>query len=116
MPGWWNEAFCARNRAAFCGYSIPAAIRVIDNQTLREVKLRIMEVLFTDQIPDVRDVVLIALADVCGIFSSLLSSRELKQVTPRIRQISKLDLIAREVASAVREIESSLAFAMVPIH
>ena len=89
---------------------------VIDNQTLREVKLRIMEVLFTDQIPDVRDIVLIALADVCGIFSSLLSSRELKQVTPRIRQISKLDLIAREVASAVREIESSLAFAMVPIH
>ena len=89
---------------------------VIDNQTLREVKLRIMEVLLTDQIPDARDVVLIALADVCGIFSSLLSSRELKQVTPRIRQISKLDLIAREVASAVREIESSLAFAMVPIH
>jgi Golgi phosphoprotein 3 len=89
---------------------------VIDNQTLREVKLRIMEVLFTDQIPDSRDIVLIALADVCGIFSSLLSSRELKTVTPRIRQISKLDLIAREVASAVREIESSLAFAMVPIH
>ena len=89
---------------------------VIDNQTLREVKLRIMEVLFTDQIPDARDIVLIALADVCGIFSSLLSSRELKTVTPRIRQISKLDLIAREVASAVREIESSLAFAMVPIH
>ena len=76
---------------------------VIDNQTLREVKLRIMEVLFTDQIPDSRDIVLIALADVCGIFSSLLSSRELKTVTPRIRQISKLDLIAREVASAVRE-------------
>ena len=89
---------------------------VIDNQTLREVKLRIMEVLFTDQIPDVRDVILIALADVCGIFASLLSSRELKTVTPRIRQISKLDLIAREVTSAVREIESSLAFAMVPIH
>ena len=89
---------------------------VIDNQTLREVKLRIMEVLFTDQIPDARDVILIALADVCGIFASLLSSRELKTVTPRIRQISKLDLIAREVTSAVREIESSLAFAMVPIH
>ncbi len=89
---------------------------VIDNQTLREVKLRIMEVLFTDQIPDARDVILIALADVCGIFASLLSSRELKAVTPRIRQISKLELVAREVTSAVREIESSLAFAMVPIH
>ena len=101
-------------RASLCWtHSRTRRYPVIDNQTLREVKLRIMGVLFIDQIPDARDVVLIALADVCGIFSSLLSSRELATITPRIRQISKLDLIAREVASAVREIESSLVSAMV---
>ena len=40
----------------------------IDGKAVREVKLRIMEVLFSDAIPDPRDVVIICLADACGIF------------------------------------------------
>ena len=70
----------------------------------------------SDEIPDARDTLITALADVCGIFGSLLSAEELKALTPRIRQVGKLDLIAREVAAAVREIESSLAYAMLSIH
>jgi hypothetical protein len=89
---------------------------VIDNQTLREVRLRIMDVLRRDEIPDARDTVIIALAHVCGIFGSLLPSGELQSLLPRIRQISKMDLIAREVTAAVREIESSLTSAMVSLH
>ncbi len=89
---------------------------VLDNQPVREVKLRIMDVLRSTDIPDVRDLVIIALADVCGIFGSLLSRQELAAITPRIRQLGKLDLIAREVTLAVREIESALAFSMVTVH
>ena len=89
---------------------------VIDDQQLQEVRLRIMQVLRSSEIPDVRDLVIIALADVCGIFGSLLPAPELKALTPRIRQISKLDIITREVAIAVREIESSLSFAMASLH
>ena len=82
---------------------------VVDDRAEREVKLRIMEVLFSDEIPDARDVVIICLADVCGIFRELLSSKELKSASKRIEQVRKLDLIGQAVSRAVRDIESSLA-------
>ena len=89
---------------------------VINNQSIQEVKLRIMEVLFSNEIPDVRDIIIISLADVCDIFRTLLSRRELQGVTQRIEQVRKMDLIGREVSKAVRDIESSLAVAMWPMH
>ena len=57
---------------------------VIDDRTIRDVKLRIKGVLFSDEIPDVRDIVIISLSDGCGILESLLSSQELKSVAGRI--------------------------------
>ena len=46
---------------------------MIDGEAEREVKLRIMEVLFSDVIPDPRDIMIICLVDACGIFKELLS-------------------------------------------
>ena len=89
---------------------------IIDNKAVQEVKLRIMGVLFSDEIPDARDIVIISLSDACGIFGGILSSRELAGAAQRIAQVRKMDLIAREVSRAVRDIQSSLAAAMMPIH
>ncbi len=80
----------------------------------REVKLRIMELLFSEAIPMPRDVVIICLADACGILSHILSRRELNHVAPRIRHLRQLDLIGRAVTDAVWEIETSLAQAIRP--
>ncbi len=88
---------------------------IIDNKTVREVKLRIMEVLFSDEIPDARDIVIISLADACGIFRGIFSSRELEGAGQRIDQVRKMDLIGREVSKAVWDIEMSLA-AIMPMH
>ena len=82
---------------------------VIDGKAEREVKLRLMEVLFSDEIPDPRDVALIALADACGIFRQLLSKREVEQVKARIEQVRKLDLIGQAMAQAIQDIELWLA-------
>ena len=82
---------------------------VVDGTAEREVKLRIMELLFSDMIPTPRDVVIICLADACGIFTELLSRRELNHVTPRIRHLRQLDLIGQAVTAAVWDIEVSLA-------
>ena len=87
---------------------------VIDGKAEREVKLRIMEVLFSDVIPTPRDVVIICLSDACGIFAELLSKRELRHVTPRIDLIRRMDLIGRAVTAAIRDIEVSLAKAIRP--
>ena len=81
----------------------------IDGTAEREVKLRIMEVLFSDQIPSPRDVVIICLADACGIFRSLLSRQELSNASARIEQVRKLDLIGQAMAQAIQDIELSIA-------
>ena len=81
----------------------------IDGKVEREVKLRIMGVLFSDEIPDPRDIVIIGLADACGIFNELLSARELESAAERIDQVRRLDLIGQATAQAIRDIEVSIA-------
>ena len=89
---------------------------MIDNKSVQEGKLRIMEVLFSDEIPDARDIVITSLADACGIFGGILSGRELAGAAQRIAQVSKMDLIGREISKAVRDIQLSLATAMAHMH
>ena len=86
---------------------------LVDGKAEREVKLRIMEVLFSDQIPEPRDVVIIALADACGIFRELLPKRELEQAAARIEQVRKLDLIGQAMAQTIYDMEMWLAAARI---
>ena len=87
---------------------------VVDGTAEQEVKLRIMELLFSEVIPTPRDIVIICLADACGIFSELLSRRELQHAMPRIQFLRQMDLIGRAVTDAVWDIEVSLAQAIRP--
>ena len=86
----------------------------VDGTAEREVKLRIMGVLFSDEIPSPRDVVIICLADACGIFKSLLSSRELENVSARIEQVRRLDLIGQALSKGIHDIEMSIASSVQP--
>ena len=49
---------------------------IVEGKAEQEVQLRIMRVLFSDDIPDPRDIVLICLADACGMFEKILSKEE----------------------------------------
>ncbi len=86
----------------------------VDGKAEREVKLRIMGVLFSDEVPDPRDVVIICLANACGIFKNLLSSRELREASDRIEQVRKLDLIGQAMTQAIRDLELSVAASVYP--
>ena len=83
----------------------------VDGQVRREVKLRIMGVLLSDEIPDPRDAMLICLADACGIFRAILSGRELADVTPRIEQVARLDLIGQAMSRAIDDVRMAVAAA-----
>ena len=74
-----------------------------DGQSVEDVRLRIMRELFSDDIPDPRDAVIIALAEAVGGFDGILSESERTQVQERIDRFRKLDLIGRSVAKAVRD-------------
>ncbi|MCY4037796.1 MAG: GPP34 family phosphoprotein, partial [bacterium] len=85
----------------------------VDGEAEREVKLRIMGVLFSNEIPSPRDVVIISLAHACGIFSELLSRRELEQAGARIEQVRKLDLIGQAMSQSIQDFEVWLANAAI---
>ena len=78
----------------------------------REVKLRMMSLLFSEEIPEPRDVAIMGLADTCGIFKHLLSRQEQQRARARIDRIRQLEMITDTVAAAVRDIDIELTRAM----
>jgi len=82
---------------------------MVDGSEEREVKRRIMDVLFSDSTPEQRDVVIICLADACNLIDQIMSERELRSVEPRIDGIVKMDVIGQAVANTIREIRASIA-------
>ena len=83
----------------------------IDGKVEQEAKKRISDVLFSDEIPDPRDVALICLVDSCNILRTIYSKREIDRVEPRLEQLRKMDLIGREMAGAIADIERAIAIA-----
>ena len=62
----------------------------IDGRVEREVRLRISDVLLSDDIPDPRDVAMICLVDASGFLRDIFTSRELERATPRVEQLRKM--------------------------
>ena len=86
-----------------------ASYPVNDRREGNAVKLRLLTTLLSADIPDSRDIVLVSLADACGLFQQLLSASELASLTPRIEQIVKLDLVSQALRQAVDEIDAAMA-------
>ena len=84
----------------------------IDGNVEQEVKLRIADVLFSDDIPDPRDVALIGLVDACDILRDVFPDRDMEQFRPRIDQLRKMDLIGRELAQAIADIEHTVMMSL----
>ena len=84
----------------------------IDGSAEQEVKLRIGDVLLSDDIPDPRDVALIGLVDACDILREVFPDRDVEQCRPRIDQLRKMDLIGRELAQAIADIERTVMMSL----
>ena len=82
---------------------------IIDGRAEREVKLRILGVLLSDDIPSPRDVVIIGLADACRILPELLPKGDYARARRRIDQVRRLDLIGQATSQAIHDIEMWLA-------
>lgn len=79
-----------------------------DGKAAKGIRLHIANVLGSTGIPDPRDVALVSLLDACGILPDLFAEPEMENFRPRIGQLRKMDLIGREVAGAVADIERSI--------
>lgn len=74
----------------------------VDGDAASEIELRVMSVLFADDVPSPRDAMLISLVNACGLFSRLLSRQEHDKVRDRIDLVRRLELIGRSVEQAIR--------------
>lgn len=74
-----------------------------DGQSAEDVRLRIMSQLFSDDIPNPRDAVIIALAEAAGAIDGILSESERSQAQERIDRFRQLDLIGRAVTAALSD-------------
>lgn len=68
----------------------------------RDVRKRLGRVLLCGGIPDPRDIMVIGLANACGLWRGLIEPSALDYLKPKIEQISTMDLIGREVGRAIR--------------
>ena len=75
--------------------------RGADGVMREEVKLRLMRSLFEEGIPDPSDAALIGLANICGVFTHLLDSKELARIRDRIELFGQLDPVVRAVSNEV---------------
>ena len=77
---------------------------VADGEQIEEVRLRIMRILFSDDVPGPRESALIALAAGCGAFNTLLTPDERAQVRERVELLSRIDLIGRTMGQAIERL------------
>jgi hypothetical protein len=80
----------------------------VDSTEEREVKRRILDVVYSDEIPDPRDAVLICVVHACGLFPSILEMREVNAAWDRIERVAGLDLMASQILSSLRRLESAV--------
>jgi hypothetical protein len=84
---------------------------LVNDQEVREVKLRILGVVLGNDIPTPHDIMLTCLAESCGLFRYILSAHEADTASTRIAQVARMDLIGQAVAKSVTDIDSAIALA-----
>ena len=73
-----------------------------------EVRARLREAIFGDEIPEARDILLIGLANATGVLGFVLDAHELIEASDRIAQITALEEISRSVTRAVYEVQMAI--------
>jgi golgi phosphoprotein 3 len=86
---------------------------MVDDKPQRYVKLRLAQAVMGDAIPDSRDVMLLSLANVCGLLGLFLSEEELKHRRERIDVLCGLETISRTVADAIAELDQHIKSASI---
>ncbi len=78
---------------------------IIDNVEVTDVERRLRNLVLSNEIPAPRDAVLVSLVNACGLFSEILSSRELRRCEGRIEEISKYDMVCQKINELIQQVQ-----------
>lgn len=81
---------------------------VVDNRPQEHVRERLARAILTDEIPDTRDIMLVSIAEPCGLLHSVLSEAQLEARRERIATLANLETISRSVAAAISGLDATL--------
>ena len=84
-----------------------------EDTAIEFVKARISKILFAGEIPDPRDVIIIALVNACDVFRFMFQLDE--ETEQRIELICKMDLIGRAIGDAVSDSIAAPVFRQPPL-
>lgn len=90
-------------------YRLPTSSEEEGRMSETRTYARILRVLYSDEIPETREIAIISLAHACDLFRLVLDSTEYKEVEKRVELISRLELSVHAVLDAVRTLTVSEA-------
>jgi Golgi phosphoprotein 3 len=83
-----------------------------DNEPQQDVRVRLSRAILSDAIPQTRDIMLVSIAEPCGLLGYVLSESALALRWPRIQMLCNLETISRKVTEAIFELDGTLRQAM----
>ena len=88
---------------------------LVNNKPQQHVKLRLAQTILSDDIPETRDIMLVSIAEPCGLLQYVLSESELAARHARIQMLCNMETISRKVSDAIVSLEISLRSAMTKV-
>lgn len=88
---------------------------IVNNRQLQHVKVRLAEAILSDNIPATRDIMLVSIAEACGLLGYILSDVELENRKERIRTLCNLETISRKVSDAILGLDKAIRMAMTKV-
>ena len=88
---------------------------LVDNVRQRDVRRRLQDAIMHDGIPDTRDIMLVSIAEPCGLLEYVLSDSQLEARRQRIQMLCNLETISRKVTAAIAGLDATLRQAMAKV-
>lgn len=94
--------------SVFLGFATRKYPMLNTDHEITEVKTRVRELLFKNDLPDFRDVVIISISWYGGLLNFILTDEEIKKCQSRIEQVARMDLIGQAVSRSLKELTLSI--------
>jgi Golgi phosphoprotein 3 len=88
---------------------------LINNKPQQHVKLRLAQTILSDDIPETRDIMLVSIAEPCGLLEYVLSESTIVLRRKRVQTLCNLETISRKVSDAIVSLESTLRQVMTKV-
>jgi golgi phosphoprotein 3 len=85
---------------------------LVNNVPQKDVRQRLQQAILSDGIPETRDIMLVSIAEPCGLLGYVLTDKQLEARRDRIHMLCRLETISRKVAAAIAGLDATMRQAM----